>query len=51
MHASFTREIWRRVTAKKELTEKVRLQALEEAKEINVLKHQKTINEQKLEQL
>jgi len=37
MHASFTREIWRRVKAKMELTERIRLQALEEAKEVNVL--------------
>lgn len=38
MHAAMLREIWRRVKAKKELEEKVRLQAVAEAAAVVELK-------------
>ena len=39
------REVQRRITIKADLAEKVRLQALEEAKEVNVLKKEREAQE------
>lgn len=44
-HNQVMREVQRRITIKAELAEKVRLQALEEAKEVNVLKKEREAQE------
>lgn len=48
MHAAMLREIWRRVKAKKELEEKVRLQAVAEAAAVVELKQHNEEQEAKL---